>query len=313
MTSTDSPVLAIPAYIGRLREEGELLAAAAVPLSLDLPVPPCPGWQLRDLLHHVGYVHRWATGYVTERHAEMVPRLDETGVLAQDIPDPALLDWFRTGHAGLVSALETAAPDLACWTFLPGAASPLAFWARRQVHETTMHRIDVQLAAAAAGEAGVAAAGAGGAAAGPGRPVDPVPAALAADGIDELLMGFARRGARHGPLSDPPRGLFIGADASGLGADASGLGAERGARGSGGSSTRASTSYRWSVRMGLERAEVDRGWDGTAAGPEDCTVSGPAPELYLMLWNRGGLAGLEVTGDPGVLELWRGGVRVTWR
>ena len=118
-----------------------------------------------------------------------------------DIPDPVLLDWFRTGHAGLVSALETAAPDLACWTFLPGAASPLAFWARRQVHETTVHRIDVQLAATAAGAAGAVAAA--GAAAGPGRLVDPVPAALAADGIDELLMGFARRGARHGPLSDP--------------------------------------------------------------------------------------------------------------
>jgi len=320
MTSTSSPVLAPAAYIGRLREEGELLAAAAAPLSLDLPVPPCPGWQLRDLLRHVGYVHRWATGYVTERHAEMVPRLDETGVLAADIPDPVLLDWFRTGHAGLVSALETAPPDLACWTFLPGAASPLAFWARRQVHETTMHRIDVQLAAAAAGAAagsgtaagsgapaGARVAGAAGAASGAGRPVDPVPAALAADGIDELLMGFARRGARHGPLSDPPRGLFIDADAGGS------LGAERRAGGSGDSSPRASASYRWSARMGPERAEVGRGWDGAAAGPDDCTVSGPAPELYLMLWNRGGLAGLEVTGDPGVLERWRAGVQVTWR
>ena len=242
MTSTSSPVLAPAAYIGRLREEGELLAAAAAPLSLDLPVPPCPGWQLRDLLRHVGYVHRWATGYVAERHAEMVPRLDETGVLGQGIPDPALLDWFRAGHAGLVSALEAAGPDLACWTFLPGAASPLAFWARRQAHETTVHRIDVQLAAAAAG---------------PGRTVDPVPAALAADGLDELLMGFARRNARHGPLSDPPRSLFI--DAS---------------------------PHRWAVRMGPERAEVDRGWGEGAAGPGDCTVSGPPPELYLVLWNR---------------------------
>jgi hypothetical protein len=32
-----------------------------------------------------------------------------------------------------------------------------------------------------------------------------------------------------------------------------------------------------------------------------------------MLWNRRGPAGLEVSGDPGVLERWRGGVRVTWR
>ena len=212
MTSTSSPVLATPAYIGQLREEGELLAAAAAPLSLDLPVPPCPGWQLRDLLRHVGYVHRWATGYVTERHAEMVPRLDETAVLGQDIPDPALLDWFRAGHAGLVRALEAAGPDLACWTFLPGAASPLAFWARRQVHETTVHRIDVQLTAAAAM---------------PGQPVDPVPAALAADGLDELVMGFARRNARHGPLSDPARSLFI--DAGQRGSARSG---ERGVRGS---------------------------------------------------------------------------------
>ncbi len=297
MTSTSSPVLATAAYIGRLREEGGLLAAAAAPLSLDLPVPPCPGWQLRDLLRHVGYVHRWATGYVTERHAEMVPRLDETGVLAADIPDPALLGWFRAGHAGLVGALEAASPDLACWTFLPGAASPLAFWARRQVHETTMHRIDVQLAAAAA---------AAGAAAGPGQPVDPVPAALAADGIDELLMGFARRGARHGPLSDPPRSLLIDAGDS--------PGPQRRAGGSGGSSPRASTAaHRWAMRMGPERAEVQRGWDAVPAGPDDCTVSGPAPELYLMLWNRRGPAGLEVTGDPGVLDLWRGGVQVTWR
>ncbi|MFI5064526.1 MAG: maleylpyruvate isomerase family mycothiol-dependent enzyme, partial [Streptosporangiales bacterium] len=81
-----------------------------------------------------------------------------------------------------------------------------------------------------------------------------------------------------------PRGLFIEADA-----------------------------HRWAARMGPERAEVQRGWDGVAAGPGDCTVSGPAPELYLMLWNRRGPAGLEVTGDPGVLERWRGGVRVTWR
>lgn len=33
-----------------------------------------------------------------------------------------------------------------CWTFLD-APSPLAFWARRQAHETAIHRADAQLAA----------------------------------------------------------------------------------------------------------------------------------------------------------------------
>ncbi len=122
-----------------------------------------------------------------------------------------------------------------------------------------MHRIDVQLTAAAAM---------------PGQPVDPVPAALAADGLDELVMGFAWRNARHGPLSDPARSLFIDAG-----------------------------PYRWAARMGPERAEVGRGWGDKAAGPGDCTVRGPALGLYLVLWNRleaGDLAaGLHGDRGPG--------------
>ena len=42
--------------------------------------------------------------------------------------------------------LRTADPAVRCWTFLP-APSPLAFWARRQAHETAIHRADAQLAA----------------------------------------------------------------------------------------------------------------------------------------------------------------------
>jgi uncharacterized protein (TIGR03083 family) len=263
---TSFPALATPDYIAQLQAEGGLLASSAAGLSLDLPVPTCPPWSLRDLLRHVGYVHRWATRYVTERHTEQVPRLDEKAVLAQDIPDAGLLDWFRAGHAALVSALSSADPGLACWSFLP-APSPLAFWARRQAHETTVHRVDVQLAAAAVR---------------PGRPVAPVPAVQAADGLDELLMGFARRNARNGPRSDPPRALFIDAGTA-----------------------------RWVIRMGPERAEVDRGGDG-AAGPGDCTVTGPVPDLYLLLWNRRGPAGLDVTGERGVLAHWRREARVTW-
>src|SRR5207253_4063893 len=54
--------------------------------------------------------------------------------------DAALLAWFRDGHAALVGTLESAPPDLKCFTFLP-APSALAFWARRQAHETGIHQI----------------------------------------------------------------------------------------------------------------------------------------------------------------------------
>jgi hypothetical protein len=58
------------------------------------------------------------------------------------------------------------------------APSPLTFWARRQAHETTVHRVDAQFAAGA-------------------RP-DEVPSPFAVDGVDELLLGFlARPGSKR--------------------------------------------------------------------------------------------------------------------
>src|SRR5204862_2895326 len=75
------------------------------------------------------------------------------------------------GHAALVTALEAAPEDLACWTFLP-APSPRAFWARRQAHETAIHLAD---AWSASGES---------------ASFSP---AFAADGVDELLYGFGGR------------------------------------------------------------------------------------------------------------------------
>lgn len=40
--------------IDALRREGRLLVDAAV--------RTCPGWVVRDLVRHLGGVHRWATG-----------------------------------------------------------------------------------------------------------------------------------------------------------------------------------------------------------------------------------------------------------
>lgn len=154
-----------------LRFEGVRMADAAGSTSPDAPVPSCPDWAVRDLVRHTGGVHRWATGVVATPHTEVwAVGLDE--VVGTWPTDAALVGWFREGHAGLAAALEAAPPDLECWTFLR-APSPLAHWARRQAHETTIHRVDTELAA--------------------GQAVSPVDARLAADGVDELLCGFVPR------------------------------------------------------------------------------------------------------------------------
>ncbi|WNF25632.1 maleylpyruvate isomerase family mycothiol-dependent enzyme [Streptomyces sp. C11-1] len=157
----------ITEHITSLSEEGRLLAAAAEQAGTGAAVPTCPGWQIRHLLRHTGMVHRWAAAFVTEGHTTYHP---DNGEPALDGTE--LLDWFREGHRHLVRSLEDAPADLECWTFLP-APSPLAFWSRRQLHETTVHRVDAESAL--------------------GGPLTSVAADRAADGIDELLTGFHAR------------------------------------------------------------------------------------------------------------------------
>ncbi|MEU3449008.1 maleylpyruvate isomerase family mycothiol-dependent enzyme [Streptomyces thermolilacinus] len=156
-------------HIKHLAREGQLLAEAAEQAGSDAEVRTCPGWTVRDLLRHTGMVHRWATAFVAHGHTSYRPGGGEP-----DLDGAALLDWYREGHDLLVAALSGAPEALECWTFLP-APSPLAFWARRQAHETTVHRVDAESAL------GLVA----------GR--SPVGPELAADGIDELLCGFHSR------------------------------------------------------------------------------------------------------------------------
>jgi uncharacterized protein (TIGR03083 family) len=157
----------VAAHIDALRAQGELMAAAVDASDPGAPVPTCPGWAVRDLVRHMGGVHRWATGYVAGALTEMGGAgLDELVGAGPD--DVELADWLRQG----CTALTAAPSDLECWTFLP-APSPLAMWARRQAHETAIHRVDAERAGA--------------------RAVKPFAPAFAADGVDELLACFVPR------------------------------------------------------------------------------------------------------------------------
>jgi uncharacterized protein (TIGR03083 family) len=262
-------------YIDCLRREGELLAAAAERAGLGAAVPACPGWRVRDLLKHLGYVHRWAAGYVGEQRATRAGRASEPEILREGPGDESLAGWFREGHAALVRTLAAAGPDLTCWTFLD-APSPLVFWARRQAHETAIHRVDAEQAAGAA-------------AAGPAGRAPFVPE-FAVDGIDELIMGFLGRTAKQGTWAGPQGSV--------------GIHTTDGDR----------PAAHWLATATPGSFEVSRSADGPAGppGPAGCEITGHAADLYLLLWNRRDASGLSITGDQRLLMQFREHSKITW-
>ncbi|WEO99033.1 maleylpyruvate isomerase family mycothiol-dependent enzyme [Streptomyces sp. FXJ1.172] len=249
-------------FLQTLDREGRLLAAAAEAAGTGAKVPTCPEWQVRDLLRHTGAVHRWAAGFVAD--ADLAPR--PFGDLP-DLDGAELVAWYRDSHRLLVDTLSAAPADVECWTFLPAPSpSPLAFWTRRQAHETTIHRYDAEAARG-----------------GTASPLAPdFTSDFALDGIDELLRGFHARSRSRLRTEEPRivrvRALTAGADGT------------RGTQG---------TDAVWTVRLSAEPPVTVR----DAVGEAEAELSGPADQLYLALWNRGPVP--SVTGDRSLAELWR--------
>ena len=180
----------ISEHITVIADEGASLAAAARRSGLDAVVPTCPGWTTRDLVRHLGLIHLWAASHVAHPHeqpalpneaaqreftAAFWPRL---GVFWVD--DADLVDWYLDTNTNLVAALEAAPADLKAWTFLP-APSPRAMWARRQAHETAVHRYDAE---SASGD------------------TTGYDEAFAADGVDEILCGMTTQRRLDEPVTE---------------------------------------------------------------------------------------------------------------
>jgi uncharacterized protein (TIGR03083 family) len=167
-------------------EEGDRFAALAGELAagrtpavegLDTVVPWVPAWTARELVGHLGTVHRWATAIVRAGHTDPPPP-----EARQAPPHTGLLDWYAGGLSDLVRVLRSTPPSTPAWHMSPAAEKVAASWVRRQAHELLIHRLDLEVAA------GVAHA-----------PVDP---ALAEDGVDELLSIVVPRWADTPPLTD---------------------------------------------------------------------------------------------------------------
>ncbi|HEX2704896.1 MAG TPA: maleylpyruvate isomerase family mycothiol-dependent enzyme [Candidatus Lustribacter sp.] len=152
-------------YLGHLESAAASLAGALRRGDLEAPVLACPGWTLRDLGVHVAGAHHWARGAILEGHPRTPPPEPPA-----DTGPAALADWYL-GHASeLRHTLACTDPEAPCWTFGP-KPSTVAFWHRRQAHETTVHAWDAD-------------------------PASRVDLALAVDGIDEVVRMFFPRQVR---------------------------------------------------------------------------------------------------------------------
>lgn len=149
----------------------------------DVPVASCPGWTLRDLVAHVGGIERWVLHAIAEGDGDRpAPRAPA---------DAGLAAWLAASAQALLEVLAVDASTPA-WTMAPPRT--VGFWIRRQAHEHAIHAWD---AAAALGDAPA------------------LDAALAADGIDEVVGTMWPRQLRLDRVVEPDAGLALVVDAGG--------------------------------------------------------------------------------------------------
>ncbi len=150
-----------------LEVEVDRFATALDDADLTAVVPSCPDWSVHDLAEHLGHIHRWA---------EHLVRVEALAWISSGEMDfergPVSAQWLRRGGVQLLETLRHAHPDDAMWAW--GFDQHVRFWSRRQLHETMVHRVDLELA----------------------RGIEPyVEPEAASDAIDEFLVNLEAAGS----------------------------------------------------------------------------------------------------------------------
>ncbi len=240
----------------------EVLAAA----DPSARVPTCPDWSADDLLWHLTEVQLfWAS--VGEG-----PVVDEAGLDAVEAGKPArpddrdaLLRLAEDATERLLAALRAGSPSTPAWSW-HAPEQTLGFTMRRQAHEALVHRVDAELTA--------------------GVDLTVPDAALAADGVDELLR--VMWGLPDGDWATwTPSDRVVRVETT-------------------------DTGHGWTLRLGRwsgtgpqSGREFDEATalvvDGDDAGAPAAVLRGRAADLDLHLWNRLPADPVERTGDPDAL------------
>jgi uncharacterized protein (TIGR03083 family) len=207
-------------------------------------VPSCPDWTGADLANHVAqvYLHKTETIRRGEFPKPWPPDLGADPLAALD-----------RAHRELTAEFAAHEPHERALTWYEPVQT-VGWWIRRMAQETVIHRVDAELAA--------------------GVDLLPIPADLAADGIDEVLVCFLAYGTTAYP--DYAAEYLAGCD---------------------GETIRIDTESRsWLLQLGPGEVTVER----TSADAE-AVLRGSEDAVLRWLWRRVGNEAVELDGNRSVV------------
>ncbi|MGD8201100.1 maleylpyruvate isomerase family mycothiol-dependent enzyme [Ornithinimicrobium sp. W1679] len=156
-----------------IRSESDRFAEVLAGADPQAPVPTCPGWDARDLLHHLAEVHAfWAQVLGSDvRDDEGVEALEQAAPPRPDGVEELLALRARATDDLLeqLGALDDAEPR---WSWWPPDQT-VGFTRRMQTYEATLHRVDAELTAGL-----------------PPSPLDPEVAAGAVEHCVDVMWGY---------------------------------------------------------------------------------------------------------------------------
>lgn len=226
---------------------GAVAAIAAGPP--DARVPTCPDFSLDQLAEHLGTFSGFWTHVLCEGTGRDKPPVTTKGVEPSD-----RAEWLADIGAHLVVELLATPPDTTVWTWHPPDQTA-AFVARRTCHELAVHRVDVQLARGSA---------------------EPVGAAVAADGIEEIFVLLHRGGPDGAP----------------------------GTHGAGQTMHLHGTDFEpaeWLLTLAPDGVQVER-----VHAKGDLALRGSVSDLEMLLYQRPPVGEVTRFGDESVLDVFHG-------
>ncbi|MGB3437422.1 MAG: maleylpyruvate isomerase N-terminal domain-containing protein [Actinophytocola sp.] len=127
-------------FLEQTRQQATALRAAAVTAGPDAGVPTCPGWTVHRLVRHIARVQAQVVLALDAEASGDAPRTERP---PEDWDE--LLAFWDERLDTMLTELAERGPGAPAWAFAGNSGT--GFWARRQAHETAIHRLDAEHAA----------------------------------------------------------------------------------------------------------------------------------------------------------------------